>query len=198
MKENLTKTEIKNYIWKLLEEGLTLKDSPLKTPVFSNIENNKPSAKIVVLRAIDRKKRTLTFHTDYRSPKVKALKKNANAVLVFYHKDEKVQLKITVKTKIHFDDKIAAAAWKNTAHYSRKCYLIESPPSAVIKSPGTTLPINFEENSYTLEQSELGYKNFAVVECFINSIDWLYLASTGHKRAIFSYYESEEFNWLVP
>ena len=86
MKENLTKTKIKNYIWKLLEEGLTLKDSPLKTPVFSNIENNKPSAKIVVLRAIDRKKRTLTFHTDYRSPKVKAL------MSIFFPVDEEGDL----------------------------------------------------------------------------------------------------------
>ena len=198
MKENPTKTEIKNYIWKLLEEALTVKDSPLKTPVFSNIENNKPSSKVVVLRSVNRKRRILTFHTDYRSPKVKAIKKNEDAVLVFYHKDEKTQLKVNVKTKIHFDDKIAAAAWKKTAHFSRKCYLIESPPSSVITSPGTTLPVSFEENSYTLEQSELGYENFAVVECVIQSIDWLYLASTGHRRAIFSYNGTEEFNWLVP
>ena len=50
---------------------------------------------------------------------------------------------------------------------------------------------------YTKEQSEEGYKNFAVIQCKIKSIEWLYLAAKGHRRAKFDL-ESNKDTWLVP
>ena len=41
---------------------------------------------------------------------------------------------------------------------------------------------NFE---FTMEQSEVGYKNFTVIQCKIKSMEWLYLAAKGHRRAKF-------------
>jgi 3-hydroxyisobutyrate dehydrogenase len=54
---------------------------------------------------------------------------------------------------------------------------------------GGTLP--------SLEQSEIGYKNFCVVESKIKSFEWLYLASQGHRRAKFILDENKS-TWLVP
>ena len=34
-----------------------------------------------------------------------------------------------------------------------------------------------------MEQSEVGYKNFTVIQCKVKSIEWLYLAAKGHRRA---------------
>ena len=48
-----------------------------------------------------------------------------------------------------------------------------------------------------MEQSERGYENFTVVKCNIKSIEWLYLAAKGHRRAIFDI-ENKKQNWLVP
>ena len=50
---------------------------------------------------------------------------------------------------------------------------------------------------YTKEQSEEGYKNFTVIQCKIKSIEWLYLAAKGHRRARFDL-ENNKDNWLVP
>ena len=50
---------------------------------------------------------------------------------------------------------------------------------------------------YTMEQSEKGYKNFTVIKCNIKSIEWLYLAAKGHRRAIFNF-ENKKNSWLVP
>ena len=36
-----------------------------------------------------------------------------------------------------------------------------------------------------MEQSEEGYKNFTVIQCKIKTIEWLYLANRGHRRARF-------------
>ena len=54
-----------------------------------------------------------------------------------------------------------------------------------------------EDFNYTMEQSERGYENFTVVKCKIKSIEWLYLAAKGHRRAIFDI-ENKNQNWLVP
>ncbi len=50
---------------------------------------------------------------------------------------------------------------------------------------------------YTKEQSEEGYKNFTVIQCKIKSIEWLYLAAKGHRRAKFNL-ENNKDTWLVP
>ena len=54
-----------------------------------------------------------------------------------------------------------------------------------------------EDFDYTMEQSEEGYKNFAVIKCKIESIEWLYLAAKGHRRAKFDL-ENAKDEWLVP
>jgi 3-hydroxyisobutyrate dehydrogenase len=48
-----------------------------------------------------------------------------------------------------------------------------------------------------MEQSEEGYKNFTVIKCNIKSVEWLYLAAKGHRRAKFDL-ENKKESWLVP
>ena len=48
-----------------------------------------------------------------------------------------------------------------------------------------------------MEQSEKGYLNFTVIKCKIKSIEWLYLAAKGHRRAKFDL-ETNKSSWLVP
>ena len=48
-----------------------------------------------------------------------------------------------------------------------------------------------------MEQSEEGYKNFTVIKCYIKSIEWLYLAAKGHRRAKFDF-KTNVSTWLVP
>ena len=49
-------------------------------------------------------------------------------------------------------------------------------------------------------QSEEGRKNFGVVTTKIKWMEWLWLNSSGHRRANFVYDEAGAFtaNWLVP
>ena len=54
-----------------------------------------------------------------------------------------------------------------------------------------------ENFDYTMKQSEDGYKNFTVIKCKIKSVEWLYLAAKGHRRAKFDFENNKEM-WLVP
>jgi len=90
-------------------------------------------------------------------------------------------------------------AWKKTAHMSRQCYLGDKAPGLEISAPSSGLTEKADNLKYSIEESEVGYKNFCVVEVFIKSIEWLYLAAKGHRRAYFIINNSSvEKKWLIP
>ena len=82
---------------------------------------------------------------------------------------------------------------------SRQCYLGDKAPGVDSPSPTSGLTEDVDNLNYSKEQSEVGYKNFCVIETFIKSIEWLYLAAKGHRRAYFSIKNNSlEKKWLIP
>ena len=193
--ENLK--EIKNKYWSMLDDAVTNRSSPFRIPVFICAHQNEVDGRIVVLRKSDRESNLLQFHTDIRSPKVEILKKNKNASLVFYDKEEKIQLRVKVECEINNQNTITEESWKKTQHISRRCYLTDSPPGTKSEDPTSGMISKLEDFDFTMEQSEEGYKNFTVIKCMIKSIEWLYLAAKGHRRAKFDL-ETNKESWLVP
>tara|TARA_B100000941_G_C28471786_1_gene536838 strand:+ start:801 stop:1400 length:600 start_codon:yes stop_codon:yes gene_type:complete len=189
--------EIENKYWSMLEDAVTNRNSPFRIPVFICANQNEIDGRIVVLRKSDRVKNLLQFHTDFRSSKINVLKRNSNASLVFYDKEEKIQLRIKVKCIINNQNSVTEDSWKKTKHISRRCYLTDDPPGTVSNNPTSGMISKLEDFDYTMEQSEEGYKNFTVIQCDIKSIEWLFLAAKGHRRARFDV-ESKKNIWLVP
>ena len=193
--ENLE--EIQKKLWSMLDDAVVNRSSPFRIPVFICTDQNDIDGRIVVLRKSDKNNNILQFHTDLRSPKVNILKKNKNASLVFYDKEEKIQLRVKVICEINNKNSLTEKSWKKTQHISRRCYLTDSGPGSISENPTSGMISKLEDFDYTMEQSEKGYENFTVIKCKIKSIEWLYLAAKGHRRAIFDF-EKNKNNWLVP
>ena len=193
--ENLE--EIQNKYWSMLDDAVTNRGSPFRIPVFMCANQDEIDGRIVVLRKTDRKNNLLQFHTDLRSPKVKILKNNNKASLLFYDKEEKIQLRVKVDCEINNRNSTTEESWKKTQHISRRCYLTDSPPGTISENPTSGMISQLEDFDYTMEQSEEGYKNFTVIKCKIKSAEWLYLAAKGHRRAKFDF-ENNKNSWLVP
>ena len=189
--------EIQNKYWSMLEDAVTNRSSSFRIPVFMCSNNDEIDGRIVVLRKSDRENNLLQFHTDYRSPKVDILKKNNKASLLFYDKEEKIQLRIKVDCEINNKNLITEASWKKTQHISRRCYLTDNPPGTVSQNPTSGMISKLEDFDYTMEQSEDGFKNFTVIKCKIKSVEWLFLAAKGHRRAKFDLINNKN-TWLVP
>ena len=189
--------EIQNKYWSMLEEAVVNRGSPFRIPVFICTNQNEIDGRIVVLRKSDRKNNILQFHTDFRSSKVNIIKQNNNASLVFYDKEEKIQLRVKVSCIVNNQNNITDEAWKKTQHISRRCYLTDDAPGTISKKPTSGMISKLEDFDYTMEQSEVGYKNFTVIQCKIQSFEWLYLAAKGHRRAKFDIEKKTE-SWLVP
>ena len=193
--ENLE--EIQNKYWSMLDDAVTNRGSPFRIPVFICAYQDEVDGRIVVLRKSDRINNLLQFHTDLRSPKVDILKKNNKASLLFYDKEEKIQLRVKVGCEVNNQNSITEESWKKTQHISRRCYLTDDAPGTTSENPTSGMISKLEDFDYTMEQSEKGYENFTVIKCNIKSIEWLYLAAKGHRRAIFDI-KNKKQNWLVP
>ena len=193
--ENLE--EIQKKLWSMLDDAVVNRNSPFRIPVFICADQNDIDGRIVVLRKSDQNNNLLQFHTDLRSQKVNILKKNKNASLVFYDKEQKIQLRAKVICEINNKNSISEESWKKTQHISRRCYLTDSAPGSLSGNPTSGMISKLEDFDYTMEQSEKGYENFTVIKCEIKSIEWLYLAAKGHRRAIFNLINNKK-NWLVP
>ena len=186
-------------IWDLLNEGLKNRNSPFHIPVFISSNENKSGARIVVFRGVSKKEKKIWFHSDIRSNKIKTLKSNSEASLLFYDKSEKIQLRIHGNVKINYKNDLTKKSWKKTAHMSRQCYLGNKIPGSNTVEPTSGLTANIDNLKYTIEESEVGYNNFCVIETYIKSIEWLYLAAKGHRRALFNLNKKQlDKKWLIP
>jgi len=191
--------KIYSKIWDLLNFGLQNRDAPFHIPIFICGNENKFDGRIVVLRGVSKKENKLWFHSDIRSNKIKILKSNLEAAFLFYDKSEKIQLRIFGATKINYKNDITKKSWKKTVHMSRQCYLGNKAPGSNTLKPTSGLTSDIDNLKYTIEESEIGYENFCVIETYIKSIEWLYLAAKGHRRAHFILDEKQlEKKWLIP
>ncbi len=191
--------KIYSKIWELLQHGFRKKDSPFHLPVFICGNNDKLDGRIVVLRGVEESAKKLWFHSDIRSNKIKIIKSHPKSSLLFYDRDKKIQLRIGGNSKINYRNDTTDISWKKTIHMSRQCYLGNKAPGSLSDIPTSGLTENIDNFKYTIEESEIGFNNFCVVEFYIKSIEWLYLAAKGHRRAFFNLHKEQiEKKWLIP
>jgi len=169
--------EIQNKYWSMLEDAVTNRASSFRIPVFICSHRDEVEGRIVVLRKSD--------------------KKNNKASLLFYDKEEKIQLRVKAICEINNQNSTTEESWKKTQHISRRCYLTDSAPGTISNNPTSGMISQLENFDFTMKQSEDGYKNFTVIKCKIKSVEWLYLAAKGHRRAKFDFENNKEM-WLVP
>ena len=188
---------ILDEIWSLLQRGVADRNEDFRLPVVIVSATDSAEGRIVVLRGAFKDKNILRFHTDFRSSKIKSLKENKKIYFVFYNKKRKIQVRAEGIATVHKDNELTKEAWTKTQMMSRKCYLSPQAPGDFINDSASDLSKDMGNEIPTYEQSEMGYKNFCVIESKIKSFEWLYLASQGHRRAKFMLDENKS-TWLVP
>ena len=190
-------TEIEKKIWLMLDDAVTNRSSPFRIPVFICGDQSDFDGRIVVLRKSDQLNNIIQYHSDIRSDKITKIKKNKNASMLFYDKEEKIQVRLKVECVVNYNNEITKESWLKTGHISRKCYLIDNGPGIESYNPTSGLKPELDNFEFTMEQSEIGYKNFTVIQCKIKIIEWLYLAAKGHRRAKFDLDNNKKI-WLIP
>ena len=186
-------------IWTLLSRGVVDRSEDFRLPVIIVNKGDFADGRIVVLRGAFKDKRVLRFHTDLRSSKIEALKDNQNIYFLFYNKKRKIQVRAKGIATIHHKNSITEEAWKKTQIISRKCYLATNAPGTSSIDPNPGYPKELEGKNPKIEDTEIGFENFCVIESKIVEMEWLYLASQGHRRAKLTINENDvSTEWLTP
>lgn len=191
--------EILKNIWKNLDLGTLQRRHPFHTPVFGTICDGEPELRIVVLRRFWRRPPGLAFHSHVGSPKINQIRANPNVYWLFYHPEEKFQVRIKGAATIHATDELADEQWQSTELFSRRCYVGEAP-TQTSKTPTSGLPEDLVDREPTREESESGRANFVVVTSTIEQIDCLEMNVRGHRRSLFKWTATGELEtkWLTP
>ena len=160
---------IKAKIWSMLDNAIKDRRSQFRIPIFICGNQDDFDGRIVVLRKSDQSSNLIQYHSDIRSNKIAKLKNNKNASMLFYDKDEKIQVRLKVECPINHENEITKESWLKTGHMSRKCYLVDNGPGTESPTPTSGLKPELDNFEFTMEQSEVGYKNFTVIQCKIKS-----------------------------
>ena len=174
----------------ILSEAVPNAQTLFHTPVVSTIHEDKIVSRVMVLREFNFDEKLLRFHTDNRAAKIKNLKQNSSATVIGYDPDLKIQIKMQGVANVYINDEVTEMAWNESTARSKKCYSVKGGSSKEILDP--------EEYDITNFEVEDGYKNFAVIVFKFNSLEFLYLKSSGHRRALHSWDDEYSSSWLVP
>ena len=161
---------------KILINAVDDAKSLFHTPVVSSIKNNQITSRVMVLREFDLEGRKMRFHTDHRASKIHHYEEDSSATVIGYDPEIKIQIKLQGNMSIHYDDETTKLAWDNSTPRSKKCYSVKGGSSKEVSNPE-----DYDIKDFEVEE---GYKNFAVLVFHFNSLEFLYLKSSGHRRAI--------------
>ena len=143
-----------------------------------------PEARTVVLRQADAVPGNLVFYTDSRSPKVAELTATPHASFVFWSKRLSWQLRVRVHIAVQTSGPQVAEVWERVRQSpAAGDYLAAAAPGAVrldASAPPTPAA---------------GHHHLAIVSAQVLAMDWLELARTGHRRAVWT---TAGFEWRVP
>ena len=182
-------TKVLPAAWDFMEEGVRDRHSLAHTPVVSTLDvDGNPSSRSMVLRAVDRQKTTLVFHTDRRSIKANELKSSSQGAVLFYDPKRKIQLRLRCGLSLDTDSVETNDRWGKMKEMSKVCYQSNLAPGDPISDP--------EQVQFLGE----GFENFAILTATVKRLEWLYLSFRGNRRAIFDWSRTggEDGKWLVP
>jgi pyridoxamine 5'-phosphate oxidase len=179
--------------WSILSDGVHRAASPYHIINVATLGSDlTPRIRSVVLRGFDETARTLRFHTDARSAKASEIARTKNLAVHLYAKNEKIQLRMACRGTVHNCDDVSREAWRLTKKMSRECY-------RQLEGPGTVVPSSDSVAFSDGNDSDTAYTNFAAVVATIETLEWLYLSASGHRRALFEWRGGSATRvWLAP
>ena len=198
-KEYKTLDDVLALSFGMLQKGVRHFLHPFHEPVLATSSEKGVTIRTVILREFISEDRILVCHSDVRAPKIGQIRHNSQVSWIFYHPKEKIQLRISGHATIHTDDEMADTQWDRSRITSRLNYCTTHPPGTPEKNPTTGLPEYLLQKGSDALTSSKGRKNFAVIACRFDFMDWLVLRITGNLRAQFDW-RTDQVNttWEVP
>lgn len=184
----LTEADIRHGIGQELQRATTDRHHEWRTPVLATVGLDQlPQARTVVLRQADAVLSQLHIFTDSRSPKVAELTASPHAMLVFWSARLNWQLRVRALVTVQHTGPEVEAAWSRVSQSAAAGdYLSAHAPGDALL---TTASVDTDDANLPRPH------HLAILTFQVQEIDWLELARSGHRRAVFS---ATQWEWRVP
>ena len=175
--------KLRDSVWEELCLAAGTREHGWRTPVVASIDSQGlPDARTVVLRRVNLARRTISFFTDKRSPKVAQLREMPRTTIVFWCQKLSWQLRVAGKAMVVESGPEVDEVWQQVAQTAAAGdYLAPQAPGSLMDG---ALAIAGE-----------GSHQLAIVTVCVDAIDWLELSVEGHRRALI---REQDVEWLVP
>ncbi|WP_396331406.1 pyridoxamine 5'-phosphate oxidase family protein [Burkholderia anthina] len=185
-------------LWSCLESGVSVQRSPFTMLQAATLGlDGAPKVRTIVLRQVSRADRLLSFHTDVRSEKVAELRRDPRIAIVANDLDALVQIRAEGTVSICDDDAQRRAIWQSSRPHTLLLYRAPLRPGTPIESPAEAHIAASQSPGAALTDD--GYRNFCLLHVKLTRIDWLDLARSGHRRAVFDLNDDGyEGRWIAP
>ena len=178
--------QIHRDLWSELSRGAVDRHHGFHVPTLCTIAaDGAPSARSVVLRRVEPEPGELWCHTDWRSAKVAEIRRAPRVAWHFYAPERKLQLRVGADAEFEATGPRADEGWSRSALSSRRAYLAPRAPGSACDGPSPNLPAGILDRRPTEDETVPARANFGVIVTRVAAIDWLSLASAGHRRARF-------------
>jgi len=179
-----SEAELKRRVWQELQRATHDRHHEWRTPMLTSTGlEGTPQARTLVLRRAAPALWQLTFYTDSRSNKVLELQKNPQATVAFWSKRLGWQIRLQASVTVLTEGPEVTEAW---------CELYQSPSAGdylSLAAPGS--PLALQANG----PGRSKHHHLALLQVQVTSLDWLELASVGHRRALMT---PTTLDWRVP
>lgn len=168
-------------VWSLLEAGPTSKTAPANLLVLatSSVQNG-PSARIVVLRQVDRASGMLRVFTHAASQKVADLNENERAEILIWDPAEQFQIRLKVTIDV---SQVDSETWSLLGPGTRLNYAVDPRPGTRIEHPA-------DARLASPKPSQM-----LCLDARILTIETLQISKAGLSRAVF---EDGTSQWIAP
>jgi pyridoxamine 5'-phosphate oxidase len=187
---------------RLIEAGASDRRAEAHCPSVATLDSNGlPSQRVMILRHVDWSARKLRFHTDARSTKTLTMSEHNSAAVLYYLPEAKIQVRLNGTISITTTGTEVDEAWNNATLFARRAYMATTAPGTVVEQPVSGLPTFIEGRQPTDEDIAPARENFALLHVEFDTVEWLYLVNSGHRRARWRWNidsASWEGCWLIP
>lgn len=191
---------IRETLFRCLQDACANRHSPLRTLSLASLtEDGWPEVRTVVFRGFDAQRRQVRMHTDWRSPKVAALRRDPRATLLWYAPGWKLQVRAKATVTVHHQDAVTAACWADSDPRSRRTYSAPQAPGTPTVHGVTDLAPHLAHAIATEENTAAGVAHFTVLLAELQTMEWLMLSAEGNRRGCFhAKGDAWRHEWLAP
>lgn len=196
---DVTSESLFDLFWQHSQEGCSDRKSPYHLLAFSYASPEGVSSCYVVLRHADKKKQTLTFHSDIRHQKINTIRNNPQVAGLLYNPDTKVQWRIQGHASIEHQNETTLTTWEQMQDISKICYVSDLPPGNPVSSASTGFTPLQWQNRRILAKNPETYNNFSQIHICINRLEYLHLSCAGQRRHVWQKLDKEwSGHWVNP